>query len=281
MFKLFGNKKQASARLDNILQGAKAPSFKAGLMKLLKLMRDPDSDIREITEALNWDPGLVVRLLGTVNSAAFGLRREVTSVQHAATILGHSKLEQLVLTIAVKESLPTGRVEGFDPNRYWNSAFFRASLARAIAERLHPAEQASSFTAGLLQDMAIPLLAHAREDYRPILAEWHGTKDVNLQELEQRELGWTHEEAGALLGNEWSLPESLVQSIHGHHHRDKSDFELQPALRLVALHRETEQEFGLEAIVEEARGAYGLDTDWLLDSIESSHEQANELSKTM
>jgi len=35
----------------------------------------------------------------------------------------------------------------------------RASLARALSIRLHPTTQAESFTAGLLQDMGVLVLA--------------------------------------------------------------------------------------------------------------------------
>ncbi|MCP3918792.1 MAG: HDOD domain-containing protein [bacterium] len=279
--KLFG-RKRARAKLNEVLRGHEPPTFPQGVMRLLKLLRDPDSEISEIAEALQWDPGLVVRVLKTVNSAAYGSARKIDCVQHAVSMMGRSQLEQLVLGIAVKGSLPTKPAPGYDAPRYWQAAFFRAALARSIAGKLHPADQARSFTGGLLQDMAVPLLAHARpDDYGPVLVEWHGDRKSNLHELERSALGWSHDEIGGHLGEEWELPASLSSVIQQHHAEGANDAELPPALRLVATHRETEREAGIDAMVEEGRSMYGLEPDWVLASVVSSEAQALELAQAL
>lgn len=281
MFKLFSDRKQSRKRLNELLKGFEPPSFQPGVMKLLKLLRDPSSELSEIADTLSWDPGLVVKVLRMVNSAAYGLQNKVYSVQHAVSILGRTKIEQLVLSIAVKDTIPKTSVAGFDSQRFWNSAFFRASLARKLAEQLHPAQQTTAFTAGLLQDMAIPLLAHSREDYPELLSEWHANKDVRLYELEQKRFGWSHDEAGGLLAVEWELPEELAHVIHVHHSSEVTDAELPPALRLVAIHRETETEHGLEALTEDARSLYGLEPEWIEASYHQCIDQARELSQAL
>jgi len=277
--KLFG-KNKSKLRLDELLRGHEPPTFPQGVMSLLKLLRDPDSEISAVAEALNWDPGMVVRVLKTVNSAAFGAVSKIDSVQHAVSMMGRSQLEQLVLAIAVKGVMPNTPAPGFEAERYWQASFFRASLARAIAERLHPADQARSFTGGLLQDMAIPLLAHARpDDYGKVLEEWHGSPRTNLHSIEKKALGWSHDEVGGHLGVDWDLPDNLTTVIQGHHDDGATDAELPPALRLVAMHRETEREFGIEAMVETAKSMYGLEADWLQATIAASDDQARDLAR--
>jgi len=279
--KLFG-RTAAKERLDEILRGHEPPSFPQGVMRLLKLLRDPESELATIAEALNWDPGLVVRVLKMVNSAAFGAARRIESVPHAVSMVGRSQLEQLVLAIAVKGALPARPAPGFEASRYWQTAFFRAGMARAIAERLHPADQARSFTGGLLQDMAIPLLAHARpDDYGAVLEEYHATPSAQLAALEKSSLGWSHDEVGGHLGVEWELPENLTTIIQGHHDTSLPDAVLPPALRLVALHRETRREHGIEVITEVARSMYGLEPDWMQSVVHASEEQAKELTRAL
>ncbi len=269
------------AQFAAALDGHTPPALPQGVMKLMQLMREPDSEIAEITEALNWQPGLVVKLLQTVNSAAYGMARKVDSVSHAVAILGRAKLEQLVLGVAVKEHLPTRSSPGYDALRFWEAAFFRAALARGIAGRLHPADEAQSFTAGLLQDMAIPLLAQAQPKvYGEVLEAWHGTPDAHLHDLEQQVLGWSHDVVGAQLAKSWELPDNLAQLIGGHHGSDEA-LALPPALHLVSLHRETEREHGLEAITEVARAEYEVDPDWMRALVEESERQAGELSQLL
>ena len=50
-----------------------------------------------------------------------------------------------------------------------------------------------------------------------------------------------------------------------------------PALRLASLHRETECEHGIEAIVNDAKEEYGLQPDTTAQLIENSKRQADEL----
>ena len=279
--RLFGRSKSRK-RLDEVLQSHQPPTFPQGVMRLLKLLRDPNAEVRDIAAALSWDPGLVVRVLKLVNSAAFGRTQHIDSVQHAVTMLGRSQLEQIVLGVAVRDNLPRTPARGFEPRRFWRAAFFRASLASAFADVIHPAEQARSFIGALLQDMAVPLLAHARPvDYCDVLESWHRAADSELHVLEKQALGFSHDEIGGHLGTEWELPESLTRVIELHHHDEASDSQLPPALRLVALHRETEREHGIDAMVENARHMYGLKPDWTRLAVQQSDEQATELAQSL
>ncbi len=269
-------KKRRQKKLIEALAGQEPPAMSAGVMELMKLMRDPDVEMSAIGEALSWQPDLVVKLLKTVNSAAFGLARPVESARHAATILGRARLEQLVLGVAVKDQLPAKSAPGFESKRFWHSAFFRAALSRGLAEYLHPADEATSFTGGLLQDMAIPLLANARpKDYGPVLEEWHGVPEARLHDLEKEVLGFSHDEIGGHLASAWELPPRLGEQIQAHH--DVSVSTVLPALRLVSLHRETESEFGIEAIVSDAKEEYGIAPDTTAELVAQSRVQADEL----
>lgn len=272
--------KQADSvkKLEKALMGVEAPHFPGMVMRILQRIRDPEATMTEIAEGLQWDPGLVVRVLQTVNSAAYGPAHPIRDVGHAASYMGRSQLEQLVLSLAVKDTLPMKPAPGYDPGRFWFAASRRAALSRLIAGRLQPARQAECFTAGLLQDMAIPVLATARpNDYGPILSQWHEGGHKRLHSLEKDAFGWSHAEIGAMLGKIWELPDSLTDMILVHHDTDPTDDELPPAVRLVAVLRETED--GIEAMVELARSDYGLQPEWTLEAIEEANEQASELTK--
>lgn len=279
--RLFGKSKD-EASLNEILRGKEPPALPRGSIQLLRLLRDPDTELDRISEALKWDPGLVVYVLRTVNSAAFGAARRIESVPHAVTMMGRSQLEQLVLGVAVKGSLPNRPAPGFEASRYWQAAFFRAGLARAIAGKLHPAEQARCFTAGLLQDMAIPILAHARpDDYGEVLEAWHSSPATQLHELEHMTFGWSHDVVGGQLASVWELPDSLAGLIRTHHDDSLPDSLLPPAIRLVALHRENDGAESPDAMLETARSMYGLEPDWLLERVEECREQSVELARDL
>lgn len=277
---LFGlGKRKAKDELAKVLEGAEAPTFPALTLKILEKLRDPEVDFEELGEAIRWDPGLSLKLLGTVNSAAFSPKRPIEDVRHAASYLGRGQVESIVLAVAVHSSLPNRAKPGFEPSRYWTTAARRAALARAIASQLHPAQEGEAFTSALLLDLAVPVLANSLgAKYSEALLEWHASPGASLDELERDRLGLDHARVGGLLAESWDLPEGLSRCIALHHDSSVSDKDILPAIRLLAGVREVAPEDTVEALVESARTDYGLQPDWTLGSIESSKAEASELA---
>jgi EAL and modified HD-GYP domain-containing signal transduction protein len=79
----------------------------ASLQLLIDIIQriDQEYDIDRLGALIEASPTLAFRLLALLNSAAGGLRTEVTSVPHAIMLLGYRKLKQwlsLLLTVAVE-----------------------------------------------------------------------------------------------------------------------------------------------------------------------------------
>jgi len=119
-----------------------APSSLAGLRTAAQIAAagDPEALILAITR----DPGLSVRLLRFMNSAAFAMRHQVSSVPHAVRLLGPRTVRQwatLVLIagndVAVPESLLI-------------CALARARTCETLAERLTMEDREAYFLVGLL-----------------------------------------------------------------------------------------------------------------------------------
>jgi len=211
-------KRRAADELNTLLEGYDLPSFPQVVVSALGTLRDPNASMLDAARVLQRDPNLQVKLLQTVNSAAFALASKVSNLQRAATLLGRSRLEAIVLTQAVSGSLSRVDVRGFDMEQFWLASSRRAFLARGLASLLHPATKVESFTAGLLQDMAVPLLAQTHaERYPAILTQWEQADDARLDMLERVRLGHDHPLVGALMAARWQLPHVLVQSIASHH----------------------------------------------------------------
>ncbi len=277
---LFSPKERALKKLRQVADLDHLPPFPASVTRILDKLRDPKASMGEVAEAVSWDPGLVVRLLKIVNSAAYGLRRTIDNARQAVVFLGRSNLESLVLGLAVENALPHESAHGFEPKRYWRAAARRAALARNVAEKLDPATQTECFTVGLLQDLAVPILAHAKPDlYGPILDQWHGSQDENLDALERSALGWSHADVGGTVCEAWDLPESLVRGVRGHHAEESSSNP--PGVQLVSLMHETQDEICIETLVETARSNFGLDPDWTREAVDRAEEQASGLARLM
>jgi HD-like signal output (HDOD) protein len=280
MFKLFDGKKTDTRKeLAKVLGGYDLPSFPAISQQILKLIRDPNVSSTEVVDILSRDPGLSVRVLQTVNSAAFGLRQRVKNLNQAVVLMGMSSLESLVLSFVVAETLPRPKAAGFDPVRFWRTSARRAAAARALAGTLHAETQIECYTAGLLLDMAVPFLMEQMPDeYGPILERWND-QGGNLATLDRTVFPWDHAEVATWLGKEWKLPDSLVAAISGHHGTAVSGEICPPAIRLVGYIRENPENDGTDELIELGRNQYGMDEERLFFVLENSLKLADEIAE--
>ncbi len=278
MFSFLKKKKQdPKAELQRVLGDYELPSFPGVVLDALAELRNPDGSSKSVGRILASDPNLTIRLLKLVNSGSGAVRR-IDNVQQAVSLAGASNLESLILAVGVQSSLPTGSAPGFDSGRFWGAAARRAATARAFAKVLHPATAMQSFTASLLQDMAVPMLAHRRpQDYGRILEAWHGGEGT-LEDMEQADLGWHHGEVATWLCDSWSLPESLAQII-GEHHDD--DGVAPPGVLLVSRLRETEEHPGVDALVAVAEERYGLSADRSISILDEALGEAGDLARQL
>lgn len=269
------------AALRELVGDYELPSFPQAVLQVLKTLRDPESTPSAIGHKVQVEPGLVVRVLKVVNSAAFGLSRPVEDIPHAVAMMGRARLEGLVLGIAVKDVLPRPRAAGYDAARFWRAAARRATVARSMAALIDPRTQAEAFTGALLQDMAVPVLAGVMPDrYGPVLSDWHAAEERRLEQLEAEAFGFDHTHAGGLMASIWGLPGNLVDAIGDHHEVDDSA-SAPAAVRLASHLRETDERPGVDRLVEVARGRFNLDADTVAGKIKDSFDQAADLVRLL
>ena len=164
MMRLFTRQQDPRENLVQALGEQELPSFPALVWTVLEKLRAPEGSLQEVGRLLAADPGLSVRLLRTVNAAGTGLRRQVNNVPHAVMLLGRRQVEAMVLAVAVRDALPVHGDGGFDSTAFWQTAAHRAVSSYALARVVEPAIAELSFTAALLQDMALPLLTQRRPE---------------------------------------------------------------------------------------------------------------------
>jgi len=260
VFNFFKRKKKKDPRreLQDILGNFELPCFPSAVMNVLAMLRDPESSMTDIAAEIELDPGMHLKILRIVNSAGFGLAQKVSNLQHAVTIMGRSRLESLVLTFAVTQTMPA-KIECMRMAEFWLGSARRACLARILAQDMHAATQAEAFTAGLLQDLAIPIIATAKQKiYKGLIRKWHADPEADLAVMERELFGYDHATVGALMAEDWELPEYLVNAIAGHHNLS-ADSPAEPAVRLVSRLKYFEHDDGSEQLLALAEKEYGLE----------------------
>jgi EAL and modified HD-GYP domain-containing signal transduction protein len=119
-----------------ITQKASAlPGRKLAYMQLLTALRQPDVGVRQIEELVKHDVSLSYRVLKCVNSAAYGLRSEVTSIKQALIMIGVEPIRRWVSVWSV-----AGLNDG-GPSEIVTVSLLRARCCELLGEQMKSGEQ--------------------------------------------------------------------------------------------------------------------------------------------
>ena len=198
------------------------PSIPALYVRIVERLQSSDVALDEIGEIVARDPGMTAKLLKLVNSAFFGLRREISSPAEAVVYLGLDTVKSLVLSIDAFSQFDSAGLTGFPIGRFWGHSLNVATAARQIALLEDAGQNVAdeSFAAGLLHDTGKLILAfNFPEPYSLCLKKAVETKQ-SLSVTEQEQFGADHAAVGGYLLGLWGLPVPVVEAIASHHRPD-------------------------------------------------------------
>lgn len=126
-------------------QASKAQPSQQQLLQLLVELNDPDTDAETLAQIINQDVTLSYKLLKLVNSAFFGLPREITNTRQAIVMLGQNKIKTWASLLCLS---------GVDdkPSELRRIAMQRARMCELLA-RHYKGQPESFFICGLLSTL--------------------------------------------------------------------------------------------------------------------------------
>ncbi len=201
------------SRLESI------PSVPSVYARVVEVLQKSQVSLQEIGKVISEDIGMTAKILQLVNSAFFGLRREVTSVSQAVSLLGLETIRALVLMVGIFKTFNPKRIPGFDMEGLRAHMLRVAKYAAdfAVFSGASKMEGDASYLSGLLHDVGKLVLATAMPgELSEIMRRFQG-ESRPLFEIEREILGTTHAEIGAYLMGAWGLPDGVVSAIAFHH----------------------------------------------------------------
>ena len=194
------------------------PSMPSSYRDLLACLQSPDASLVDAAKIVAKDPAMTVKLLQLVNSAYFGLARQVNSVDRAVNYLGLDTLMSLVLAHGIFSECKPSAVPGVSLERLWSRSLNVAAAARLLAKhaRLDAKAQDDAFLAGILQDIGTLLLVAEMSGQYTESLERFRQGGVTRAAVETEIFGASHAEIGAYLIGLWGLPDPIVEAVAFH-----------------------------------------------------------------
>jgi putative nucleotidyltransferase with HDIG domain len=215
--------------LTDLLQNTSLKSFISNMKSIPSLpllyqqvtseLHSEDPSTARIGEIIAQDMAMTAKILQIVNSAAYGIRAEISEPRQAAIYLGLNTIRALVLSLSIFSAFDPDLLGPGQAEHLWEHAVSVSKFARLIAtcEGIGGRDLDPYISAGLLHDIGMLIMASAGpENYRRIVATATST-GTRLDVLEFEEFSCTHAEVGAYLLGVWGLPNEIVEAVAWNH----------------------------------------------------------------
>lgn len=193
------------------------PSPPAGLVLIIKAAGDGETSSAELAGLIGREPSMTTVLLRLANSAAYGVGREVRTVQQATVVLGTRSIRNIAVSHAVQASMAGIDLGEFNAMNFWEDSLRRASAAILLAREAGYEDPSEAFTLALVQDLGSVILALRFPEHRGALQQLRGRLGASRIAEERALTGMSHPEAFADAASAWGLPSDMIQVVALHH----------------------------------------------------------------
>lgn len=122
--------------------GERLPDNHTSVLRLLHTLNNDNASIEDIAKVLKTEPIFSYKILKIVNSAAFGMQREISSIQQAIMMIGLNQIRSWSNVIAL------GRLQD-KPDVLREQSVVRAALCQSLSAYFPKLDPETGFTLGL------------------------------------------------------------------------------------------------------------------------------------
>ncbi len=199
------------------------PAMPEMMIKVQQMIKSPATSPAQLVNIIEKDSAMVTGILRVANSAYYGFRGKVATIQHASALFGTRRLAELITAISaggvLKKSMDGYGLEAGD---MWCHSIAVACTAGEIAAAVGFDTPGSAYLAGLFHDMGKIILDPYVRERKVLFDNYTATHpEKTLQDAEHDILGFDHAVIAAILCENWNLPRSISFGIR-HHHQPSS-----------------------------------------------------------
>ena len=182
------------------------------MVKALSVIKNPATGIAELGKIMQMDQAIATKTLMLVNSAFYGFRQQITSINKALVVLGMMKAKNIIMSLALKKMMTA---QG--SRELWEHSIKCAVAAEVLAKEYKVINPDDAFVIGFLHDIG-KILLNTKNPLKYSKVRYLAQQsNVDLVEVEDAQFGTNHCILGALISKKWQLPVILTNCIRYHH----------------------------------------------------------------
>jgi len=195
------------------------PALPAVVGQIQSLIHDYNVDMEKVAELVSSDPAILAQVLKIVNSAYYGLPREIGDVRFAIAFLGLNEIYRMVLSLSVINTLAINRKD--DLVNFWFHSFYAALCTKYIANKYEPHLSVEElWSAAILHDIGKLVYLKFFPEHYKALKDFSKEQGCLFSEAESHFSLPSSAFLGTLLCDHWRLPENVRNACEFHSLKD-------------------------------------------------------------
>lgn len=197
--------------IDAFFHSVKLPVMSEVAHALIAAMNNEHVSHQEVRDLIAQDASLTARLLRLANSASFGLKRHVTSLDDAISLVGMERVRTLALAASLSDAFPT--VEGLNRTEFWHSCLISAGYGQWLSLQLG-LDPNDAWLASMMERLGELLIAQSnpqalREiEQLPHPPGWRWERETRIT-------GFSENQLMAELARRWNFPTAISNALEG------------------------------------------------------------------
>lgn len=185
------------------------------VIRLKEIIRSDTVNVSDVSRLIGKDPALVAQILKIVNSAYYGLPREISEINFAVGYLGIHEIYRTVLSLSVINTLNMDQAPNF--KEFWYHSNYTALCAKFLAKRFCPLlPQEKLWPAALLHDIGKLVYIKFFPDHFKAITSFCKKNEVLFSQAEIHYKLPSSAYFGALLCKRWRLPKAIKDACESH-----------------------------------------------------------------
>jgi len=180
------------------------------LLTLKDELSQPAPDIKKVISLVKGDVALVSKILKTLNSVAFNLTKEITSIEQAVTLLGIKNLKDTIIQPAYQQALNQS-MDGFEELSEISSSV--GKIAVNISKEIEDDLEGQFYLVGLFHLIGVFVLSKIYPDYMGFY-EKNILHPVTFPVKEKEKYGVRNTSIAVLLAKSWGLTNTTCNAVY-------------------------------------------------------------------
>ncbi len=195
----------------------KIPTLPAIAHEILAIIDDDLVSVNNLLKIIENDPAISSKILSVANSAFFGFRAPVKTLDNAILRIGFDDVKNIAVGISIMTVLDDGKHQNaLDYQRIFNHSVTVGLTAKLMSRRFNLALPEEILICGLLHDIGLLILSrYFPEKYLEVLNACE--REKTLPDAERKVFDFTHADIGSWLAEKWNLPDTVLDTVLYHH----------------------------------------------------------------